>query len=80
MKRRNQLISIRKMIAIDAEPTVAGRSFLEQFRRSHPEFKYARIRDVLQAYPSHIPLRRAYRLHSPAEKVNPWHLEPACLA
>lgn len=68
MKRRYQLISKKRMIAVDAEFTPSGREFLEGFRRSHSEFRGARIRDVLQAYPSRVPLRRAYRLHLPLKK------------
>lgn len=32
--------------------------FLEDFRKVWPEFKHMRIRNVIQAYPSQIPINK----------------------
>jgi len=50
------------MVGIDAEFTPEGKSFLKKYRKDNPQFKYARIQDVLQLLPSKIPLNKQYDL------------------
>jgi len=50
------------MVGIDAEFTPEGKSFLKKYRKDNPQFKHARIQDVLQLFPIKIPLHKQYDL------------------
>lgn len=51
-----------EMVGIDAPFSFEGKAKLELYRKKNSKFKYARIEDILQAYPQEVPLYTEYKL------------------
>ena len=64
MERRLHMTSRDKTLMVEGSVKFDGRPGIEvltQIRKYNPKFKYARIKDVIQAYPSKIELGKIYR-------------------
>ncbi len=60
MKRRYRIISRDKKTLIEMPFNDNGKHCLKVIRKNEPQFKYSRIKDIIQALPDKVIIGRRY--------------------